>query len=294
MRITSETMVARSLERLQTRMAGYERSQSQLATGKRMLRPSDDPASARRAMTLRAQMRSREREIANADEAAGHLGVADTQLQAARTRLAKVLELTVAGANEGSPASRRALASEVRAVRDELVGMANTTHQGRPVFGGFTAGPAVEQVGGVWTSNGGGDAVMRRVGDAERVQVNVTAHEWLGFGAGADTISLLDDLANRLETDGPEAVGQLIGDVRAAGDHVGEALAKVGTAGSRVDGARQRAQDMRLTLRNELSEVENLDVAEGVMELQTQQVAFEATLQALSRALPPSLVSFLR
>lgn len=51
---------------------------------------------------------------------------------------------------------------------------------------------------------------------------------------------------------------------------------------------------MHLTLRMELSEVQDLDLAKGVMELQVQQVAYEATLQALAKALPPSLAAFLR
>jgi hypothetical protein len=40
--------------------------------------------------------------------------------------------------------------------------------------------------------------------------------------------------------------------------------------------------------------IEDLDIAEGLMELHLQQVGYEATLQTLGRALPPSLAAFLR
>ena len=39
--------------------------------------------------------------------------------------------------------------------------------------------------------------------------------------------------------------------------------------------------------------VEDVDLAEGIMTLQTQEVAYKATLGALSRAIQPSLVDFL-
>ena len=37
-----------------------------------------------------------------------------------------------------------------------------------------------------------------------------------------------------------------------------------------------------------------MDVAEAIMDLQVEEVAYQATLQALGRSLPDTLVSFLR
>jgi len=43
-----------------------------------------------------------------------------------------------------------------------------------------------------------------------------------------------------------------------------------------------------------LSDIEDIDLAESVMDLQLQEVSYQAALQASSRALSPSLVDFLR
>jgi hypothetical protein len=76
-----------------------------------------------------------------------------------------------------------------------------------------------------------------------------------------------------------------------------------GAAGIRADllraveeltSATRRTEALLATLRRELSELGDLDIAQGSLEPQVQQVAYEATLQALGRALPPSLVAFLR
>jgi flagellar hook-associated protein 3 FlgL len=294
-RITSEVMVTRSLERLETRLSRYERAQTELSSGKRILVASDDPAGARRAASLRGAMQAREQELRNAADAIGWLDSADSQLQTAVTRLSRVRELATRGASDTGEGERRALAAEVRAITEELAGIANTNHVGRPLFGGFGAGPAVQQVGGVWTTDLGADQVTRRLSDSEQVRVNVTAGEWLGFGSvDGDLLTQLARLADDLEFGTSADVrGHLTGLERASG-RITDALGLIGSATNRVDASVARTNDLLLVLRTELSAIEDVDVARGIMELQVQQVAYEATLQALGRALPPSLVAFLR
>lgn len=296
MRITSEVMVTRSLDRLHTRLKAYERSQSELATGRRILQPSDDPAGSRRAMALNGGLRAREQELKNISDATGWLEAADSQLQTVLGRLARVRELTVAGASDTNAASERvALAQEIRQITEELVGIANTRHLDRPLFGGFTSGDAATQVAGEWVFAGTGDEVRRRISDTEHVQVNTTAAVWLGSGSGEDNLlGLLEAIADELETGTAAGVGNRIGALTAAANRVGNTLATIGAATNRVESARERADSALLTLRRELSDVQDVDIAAGIMELQVQQVAYEATLQALAKALPPSLVAFLR
>jgi flagellar hook-associated protein 3 FlgL len=294
-RITSEVMVTRSLDRLGTRLQQYERTQNQLSSGKRILAASDDPAGARRAASLRGAMQAREQELRNAADATGWLDTADSQLQSAMNRLNRVHELALRGASDTSNAERRALANEIREITEEIAGIANATHLGRPLFGGFGGGPAVEKVDGVWVANGTDDQVTRRVTDSEQVRINVTAGEWLGFGSpDGDLLTQLEGLVVDLESGTQADVTARIRGLEGSRLHVADALGAVGAATNRVVSATQRTNDLLVTLRNELSEIEDVDIAQGIVELQVQQVAYEATLQALGRALPPSLVAFLR
>jgi flagellar hook-associated protein 3 FlgL len=48
------------------------------------------------------------------------------------------------------------------------------------------------------------------------------------------------------------------------------------------------------TVRSQLSQIEDVDRAEAVLELQMQQTAYETALAAFGRASRPSLVDFLR
>ena len=47
------------------------------------------------------------------------------------------------------------------------------------------------------------------------------------------------------------------------------------------------------TLQLQLSNIEDVDIAEAVMELTTQEVALQATLGAVGRALQPTLLNYL-
>ena len=62
----------------------------------------------------------------------------------------------------------------------------------------------------------------------------------------------------------------------------------------RIEAAQTRVTDHILSLRSELGEVEDVDLAEAVMELQLQETAYQAALTAFSYAGQPSLMDFLR
>lgn len=296
MRITTEMVVNNSLHRLSARLERYERTQSQLATGNRMLNPSDDPSGTGRALSLRASQRSREQEARNASDAESWLALADSQMQAAVERIQRVRELAVRGASSLNNAERRAIAEEVSRIRGEMESIANARHRGRPLFSGYQDVPAVAKIDGQWVYQGDDGVITRRVGEQDVVPVNVTAAEVFGFGAaGGDVFSLLDDLENALR--GPDAAAAMsagLEGIDAVRQRIGDAQAKIGANTNWVESARRRSGDALMAIRGQLAEVADVNLAEAVMELQVQEVAYTATLQALSRALPPSLVSFMR
>lgn len=296
MRVTNEMVVNNSLRRLNTRLSAYERAQSELATGRRIIKPSDDPSGASRALALRASRRT-EQQLRNSSDAKERLSVADSQLQTVSDRYSRVRELLTRGASSTAPSERAALAQEVAAIRDELAGLANGSYAGKPLFAGWTDGPAVVRAGdGSWQQRGGGQSVTRRVGDDETVQVNVTAQEVFGFSAdpGSNVFALLDRAEAALSAGNADAAAVALGELGGARTKLESALGRIGAAGSRVESALTRSESSLLSLRGELAQVEDVDMAEAVMELQMQEVAYEAVLGAMARALPPSLASFLR
>lgn len=295
MRITQGMMVNSQVARLQSRLERFERAQSQLGTGKSILKPSDDPAAANRGLVLRASMRAREQEARNGADALSWLNLADSKLQGATTRLHRARDLTVRGASNQEAVSQRAMATEIAEIRAELVGLANSRHAGRPLFTGFSDGVAVEQAAGAWQYRGDAGAITRRVGEEDVVQVNVTAADVFGFdGEGGDVFALLDRIEDALLTGRQDVLTKELANLDVALERIGDQLSQVGAATNRVDAAMVRNGEEQLAVRSELAVTEDVDISSAVMELQTQEVAYQATLAALSRVLQPSLVDFLR
>ncbi|MEM9609618.1 MAG: flagellin [Actinomycetota bacterium] len=293
MRVSHETLVDQSLRRLQHRLRSFEDTQVQLGTGKRFQVASEDVAGMNVGLSLRAEVRALDQAQRNGEDGTARINAADSQLQQMVSTMRRARELTIRGSTNSSQDERDAIADEIRQLRDELVSTANGSYLDQGLFAGFAAADAISDVAGTWTYTGDTGAVIRRVADGENVQVNVTGDEIFGFNAGRDVFTVMDDLEADLRAGDQAAVTGRIGELDDRLDGVLSGLAELGAAGSRLEAAAQRNEEQRGVLNTRLAEVEDVDLTEAVMELQTQEVALQATLGALGRALQPSLVDFL-
>jgi flagellar hook-associated protein 3 FlgL len=113
--------------------------QQQVATGRRILTPSDDPVAASRALEITQSSDVLKQFATNQDNAKSALGLAEAQLSSANDMFARLKELTVQAGNATLNASdRRSIAYEMRERFDELMGIANSADgQGLYLFAGY-------------------------------------------------------------------------------------------------------------------------------------------------------------
>jgi len=113
--------------------------QQQVASGRRILTPSDDPVAAARALEVQQASDVVAQFKQNQDAATSALGLEEVQLTSATDVLARVRELTVQAGNTSLTASdRQAISTELRSRFDELLGIANATDgSGQHLFSGF-------------------------------------------------------------------------------------------------------------------------------------------------------------
>src|SRR3546814_3564601 len=149
-RVTQNMMVRQSLTAIETNSSRAAKLQEQLASGRRLNRPSDSPTDTIAAMRVRAEAAANKQFAANAQDGIGWLGQLDTTLASMTSQVRRARELALTGANDGamSPASREALAVEVDQIRESLITPANTDYLGPPVFSGVPAGSRAHQADG--------------------------------------------------------------------------------------------------------------------------------------------------
>ncbi len=299
MRITQRAVAQTALQGLNRNLSELGKLQEQLTSGKVVSKPSDSPTGVNRSMQIRKDQAATEQQARNISDAQSWMETTDTALTTMLAQVRKVRDLTVQAANDGAMtgSSRTAIATEVAALRESLLGLANENVDGRPVFGGITSGSQAYRTDGTWVGVGSADGtgvvpINRRISNDEQVRIDVTGPEAFG-PAGDDLFALVGRIAGNVTGD-PAALDDDLADLDVAIDRLLTATSTVGARAARVETAAQVNTDRQLSLAKQLTAVEDVDLPKTIMTLQMQQVTYQAALQATAQVIQPSLVDFLR
>ena len=113
------------------------RSQEQISSGKRIVRPSDDPVGASQALAFRRQIAAAERSTTAVEGAQVMLDTASSLLQDAGGLLAEARASLLQGMNGTASADdRKLLAGSIRLIRDRLLEIGNARAGNRYLFAG--------------------------------------------------------------------------------------------------------------------------------------------------------------
>jgi flagellar hook-associated protein 3 FlgL len=287
-------------------LAGLESSQSLLSTyeqqvssGKAITKPSDNPVGTGQALQLQGDISRNTQYQSNAQDGLSWLGTADNAMQSGAKILQSLQTLVTQGANTGSndTVSLSAIATQVATLKQEMLGVANTSYLGRPVFGGTTTNSAAyvaDPSTGTVSYQGDTGTVMRTVGANTQVQVNVNGADAFGSTAsGDDVFSMFDQITTDLKND-PANLSNDISSVQSSLSRMSNALAGEGANYNRITDMNTAAGDQVTTLTANLSSVVNVDTAQAITNETMQQAAYQASLQAMSNILQLSLTDFLK
>jgi flagellar hook-associated protein 3 FlgL len=137
MRVTGKMIRERILSNTNTAMERLQFAQTQLATGKRILKPSDDPLSLARSVRARAIRTDDQRFMRNIEDALSWLENTEPVVDDMVEALTQLKEIAVEGASDTkSAAERQALAAQVEDLLERMVGLADTRFAGKYVFAG--------------------------------------------------------------------------------------------------------------------------------------------------------------
>lgn len=139
MRVTTGMLYSKGLQQIQAQTANLLRTQQQIASGRRILTPADDPVSAARALEIRQSKSSNEQFLNNQAVANDRLRTAENRLTGVADILQYVRERTVQAGNAALGAKELGyIATDLRAQFEALLGLANSKDaQGDYVFGGY-------------------------------------------------------------------------------------------------------------------------------------------------------------
>jgi flagellar hook-associated protein 3 FlgL len=274
-RITERSLSTSALAGLQASLSQLQGTQAKLSSGKAISRPSDSPSGTMTALRLRAGIDRADQLDRNASDGLARLGTTDSALQDGLDTLRSARNAVVSGTNAAmSPSDREALAEQVDGLRQSLLAVANTTYLDQPIFAGTSSASEAYDANGTYQGDRG--TVNRTIAPGVSVAVNATGEDAFG-PAGDDIFKTLSDISNDLRTN-PSNLSTTD-------------LNKLDAGYLRMQ---QRNQTNQLDAKTQLSSVEDVDVAATTVDLQMQEVAYQAALGATARSIQPSLIDFLK
>lgn len=200
MRVSTSAMQQQSLNVILRQQSGLAKTQLQVATGKNLLSPADDPVGAQRAVQLEQSIGKLEQYSTNGKLVTGRLIVADSKLDAAGEVLQRVRELVIQASNATQTTeSRKLIGTEIRELGAELLDIANAENgQGEYIFAGSKTDtrPFARTSSGVTYS---GDQTQRELQIAERRRMpdgDTGSHVFLDIPDGNGTFSVRAEDSN--------------------------------------------------------------------------------------------------
>jgi flagellar hook-associated protein 3 FlgL len=309
MRITNNMVFGATTRNAKAHLERLFDYQQQLATGKKINRPSDDPTATDRAMLLRGTLKQQEQYQENIRDAGTWLTITDGSLDEAYSVMNRARELAVRGANDTNQDDERAaMAEEVKQLREQLQVIANGEINGRFVFGGTktipqpTAVPPFsmpypDPVAPATEISYTGNDVLMDVEVVPGVTVPFNTSGAAAFGDPADpdrAFKVLEDLENVLRAGDSTQISDTVGRLDVAMGRVSTERAVVGARINRLDLLEERYADSAISYKERLSETEEPEFADVVSQLMQQEQVYQASLAASSRIIQPSLLDYLR
>ena len=297
-RVNLETFISSTLANVQKSTSNMSRLQEQISTGKKVNRASDDPAGARKILSLRSEDLRLDQYASNIQTATQSLDFNAAALSNTSDIVQRITELTMQGVSGATDQSGRTIiANEINQLLETIMQSANSKRLGRYTFAGTetTTEPfvAARNSSGNISSvayKGNRETIQYNVGPNTNTTVNLTGDEvFVKTRLFQTIVRIRDNLKDGAITFATNELTNLDN----ASQNILNSIAKAGGISSTLELTGNRIDDTKLSLQEVLASAESADIAELVLKLTEQQSIFEASLSSGSYIFKTSILNYI-
>ena len=287
MRVSNKTVYDAVTYNLANITDQLNKANTMVASGKQILNLSDDPVGLTQALNIKSSLASVEQLGRNIAMGKSWLNASETSLSNVENLISDTKALAVQMANGTTGASQRANSAQtVQNTLKEIVSLANSDMNGQYIFSGSKTGTTPFSQDGTYN----GDSNPFKVKIARDAMVEVGHNGEDVFGTLFTTLS---DLKTALETNDIGGIQDAIGYLDNDFENISNKISDIGSKVTRMEIKENIYRDLEITNRSRLSEIEDVDLAEAIIELQSIEVTYQAALASSSRVMQLSLVNYL-
>src|SRR5215467_7792593 len=198
MRITEGMTYLGFLSNLQETKQQMADAEQQVTSGKKVNKPSDDPAAAVDIVRISSEQAADAQFAKNVNAATARLTVANDVLSTVQTMVNRIVQLAEMASSTG--ADSQSAVPEIQGLRDQMISLANTMAQGRYIFGGSvtTTAPYVKQSDSSVTYQGNNTAMTLQIGRNNTVETQIPGNQI--FSGNVDIFSTMSQLISAMQS----------------------------------------------------------------------------------------------
>ncbi|HSR50126.1 MAG TPA: flagellar hook-associated protein FlgL [Acidobacteriota bacterium] len=278
----SFSLLLDNLSKIQSQI--FERTR-QISSGKRLHKPSQDPAPSARLVRLRDELARINQYGRNIQNARVRLGAADEALNSLRNLLDVVHERGAFGLTETINQDQRdTVAAEIDQILQSVLSLGNTRVDGRQIFAGsHTDTEPFQLVAGTYVYQGDSQTLDVEIADNRNVLTSIPGDQ-IFADPSADLLNSLQGLADAFRAGDRDLAKNILEDIGNAENLIDLARVRVGEAVRLTQETERNHENLTLQLVQEASGIEDADIAESITELTRAETSLQATLQTGARA----------
>ena len=289
MRITNSLQYQNLSANINTSLEAMNNVTSQISSGKQLQTFSDDPAGAAQSLALRSSLGDNAQYQRDATAATAYLTASQSALSTATTAIESARQIAVSGANGIQTADTRAgLSIQVDNIIQQVTQTANTQYQGRYLFGGTSTATAPFNTT-TQAYQGNSQAINSTLGPGYSIQINTN-----GSSAFGPAFTALQTLKTDLGTGDSTAISNDIGTLDTALAALNNASATAGAKANLATAATQQLTRAQGEYQNSIDSIENVDLAQAYVQLQSATNVYQASLSVTAKAFQYSLADYIK
>jgi flagellar hook-associated protein 3 FlgL len=300
MRVTTNIAVDTLVSNIDRSFGRVVRFQTELSSGTRLNKLSDDPAAVQRSLSLRGELRNIEQFKKNIDDGTGWLDLHETTLADLEGLFIEARGLGVQGASDTSNShQRRVIGEQINQFVEHAFSLSQSRYRNRFIYAGTRTAEnpfrlQKDEMGaiiGVEPTGPNNGQIERETGEGITMQVNVPGSDVFEGDINAfDVLLRLRDALTTNEVDGIRASLEEVDQMR---EKISTVRGVIGARTNRMEITRNILDRVEVDMTSILSADEDVDLTSAIVNLRQEQDVFQAALASGNTIVPQSLMDFI-
>jgi len=295
MRVTDSIKYAVLNKNLARIKQNIDATQNKIASGKRIVTPSDDPVASASGIGLESEKNMNSQYIRNLEKLKTLGGFYDTSITGIHDLLTKAKGIAITQASSTMDATtRKASAEQVKGIIEQLVTIGNTKIGNSYIFGGEKSSVVPFTLDSDYnvTFNGSEDVSSVYIDKNTKEDASISGHRV--FISDTNIFEALKKLKDSLEANDQAKIQESLDDLESSLNKTQANIAHVGTYVAKIESYIEYKDVRSLDIEESLSKMMDIDIARAVTDFNALSNAYEAMLYSMAKVQNLSVLNYMR